>query len=153
MAEVLAVVASGAGLASLAIQLASEVQKLRKRHENLARLHGDIATVVEDLETVIIDLHDLEPATNDLLEQQIGPILVKRCRSGSASATERLANLSDIITARSSKRHTLKVIHRSPEWKTELRELQSMVTGLKQDLVRYCVPIILKTTIRSGLEP
>ncbi|KAF7557967.1 hypothetical protein G7Z17_g242 [Cylindrodendrum hubeiense] len=83
MAEVVAVVASGAGLASLAIQLAEGAHKFRQRHENTRRLHSDVAILIEDLGVIIMQLNDLETVTDGILEQQMGPIILERCRSQS----------------------------------------------------------------------
>lgn len=81
MAEVLAVVASGAGLASLALQLVDGVDRLRKRCENLKRLRKDTESVIEDLEMISLELRDFDINHLDILELQTGPILQGRYRA------------------------------------------------------------------------
>ena len=81
MAEVLSVVSGGAGLASLAIQLADGINRLRKRCEDIKRLRDDISTMIEDLEFITTLLRDLEGDHIEILELMVGPTILGRCRA------------------------------------------------------------------------
>ncbi|KAH6955652.1 ankyrin repeat-containing domain protein [Ilyonectria sp. MPI-CAGE-AT-0026] len=113
MAEVVAVVASGAGLASLALQLAEGVKRLRQRHRNAAGLLGDISTLVEDLDLITKQLNGLEADTHDILEQQMGPIILERCRRRSEILTERLTKLTANIPTGPSKMNAVRAVVQS----------------------------------------
>jgi hypothetical protein len=89
MAEVLAVVASGAGLASLAIQLADGIDRLRKRCENLEKLRDNIGTLIEDLEIIVEQLHNLEGDQSEILEFMAVPTALGRCQAGCENVIRR----------------------------------------------------------------
>jgi len=139
MAEVLAVVASGAGLASLVIQLADGIDRLRKRCENLERLRDDIADLIKDLETISLDLQDLEIDRKDILEFQVGLIVQGRCRARCEDVTRRLENLIKVIPITSSrllKGRVLRTLFESKKWKIDLDALRSATMDFKLDIVR-----------------
>ncbi|KAL6921481.1 hypothetical protein FSHL1_005451 [Fusarium sambucinum] len=81
MAELLGVVAGGAGLVSLA-------------------LHAPI-----------------------ILQEQLGPIMLEKCRSRSASVVARLHSLVQAIPITASKRELIRAAFRSGQLKSELDEL------------------------------
>ncbi|KAH8651793.1 hypothetical protein BGZ61DRAFT_487579 [Ilyonectria robusta] len=141
MAEVVAVVASGAGLASLALQLAEGVKRLRQRHRNAAGLLGDLSTLVEDLDLITKQLNGLEADTHDILEQQMGPIILERCRRRSEILTERLTKLTANIPTGPSRMNAVRAVVRSKRWNTELEELRNAVSGVQLELLQYCIPI------------
>ncbi|KAG4263488.1 hypothetical protein FPRO03_09795 [Fusarium proliferatum] len=134
MAELLGIVAGGAGLASLALQLVDGGQKLRKRYKNVKGLGGNILWLSEDIELIGKQLIQLETSASDIMQEQLGPIMMGRCRDRSARVADRLANLAGDIPVNSSRRQIIRTTFRSGQWKGELDELQALVTGLKQDI-------------------
>ncbi|KAF5600496.1 hypothetical protein FPANT_2347 [Fusarium pseudoanthophilum] len=134
MAELLGIVAGGAGLASLALQLVDGGQKLRQRYKNTKVMGGSIAWLSEDVELIGKQLMQLEASANDIMQEQLGPIMMGRCRDRSARVADRLANLAGGIPETSSRRQIIRTTFRSSQWKGELDELQALVTGLKQDI-------------------
>ncbi|KAI7772075.1 hypothetical protein LZL87_009238 [Fusarium oxysporum] len=116
MTELLGAVAGGAGLASLALQLVNGGQKLRQRYKNIKGLGGNISWLSEDIELIGKQLIQLETSANDIMQEQLGPIMMERCRD------------------------------RSGQWKGELDELQALVTGPKQDISQYTAPPLILST-------
>ncbi|KAF5267047.1 hypothetical protein FOXYS1_2095 [Fusarium oxysporum] len=114
MAELLGIVAGGAGLASLALQLVDGGQKLRQRYKNVKSLGVNISWLSEDIELIGKQLIQLETSADDIMQEQLGPIMMERCRD------------------------------RSGQWKGELDELQALVTGLKQDISQYTIPPLIR---------
>lgn len=138
MAEVLAVVAGGAGLASLAIQLADGVDRLRKRCESLERLRHDIGNLIDDLKMMSLELHNLEIGHINILEFEVGPIILSRCRACCKNIPKRLETLITVIPiapSRLSNRRALRILFKSKKWNIELEELRSAVTNLKLDII------------------
>ncbi|KAF5564941.1 hypothetical protein FNAPI_1909 [Fusarium napiforme] len=131
MAELLGIVAGGAGLASLALQLVDGGQKLRQRYKNVKGLGGNITWLSEDVELIGKQLMQLETSADDIMQEQLGPIMMGRCRDRSARVADRLASLAS-------------------QWKGELGELQVLVTGLKQDISQYTTPLLSACTA-SGM--
>ncbi|KAF4450625.1 cytochrome p450 oxidoreductase [Fusarium austroafricanum] len=115
MAELLGIVAGGAGLASLAIQLANGGQKLRHRYKDAKDLGNKLSWLCEDLEIMGKQLMQLETDTSSILQQQLGPIMLERCRSRSASIATRLENLTSTIPANQSKKQFIHIAFRSAE--------------------------------------
>ncbi|RYC96935.1 hypothetical protein BFJ63_vAg101 [Fusarium oxysporum f. sp. narcissi] len=134
MAELLGIVAGGAGLASLALQLVDGGQKLRHRYKNAKGFGGNITWLSEDIELIGKQLIQLEASADDIMQEQLGPIMMERCRDRSAKVADRLANLAGDIPLNSSRRQIIRTAFRSGQWKGELNELQALVTGLKQDI-------------------
>ncbi|CVL00836.1 uncharacterized protein FPRN_08343 [Fusarium proliferatum] len=134
MAELLGIVAGGAGLASLALQLVDGGQKLRQRYKNVKGLGGNILWLSEDIELIGKQLIQLKTSADDVMQEQLGPIMMGRCRDRSARVADRLANLAGDIPVNSSRRQIIRTTFRSGQWKGELDELQALVTGLKQDI-------------------
>ncbi|RBA09863.1 hypothetical protein FPRO05_05799 [Fusarium proliferatum] len=141
MAELLGIVAGGAGLASLALQLVDGGQKLRQRYKNVKGLGGNILWLSEDIELIGKQLIQLETSADDIMQEQLGPIMMGRCRDRSARVADRLANLAGDIPVNSSRRQIIRTTFRSGQWKGELDELQALVTGLKQDISQYAIPL------------
>ncbi|KAF5985965.1 hypothetical protein FCOIX_1770 [Fusarium coicis] len=132
MAELLGIIAGGAGLASLALQLAEGGQKLRQRYKNVKGLGGNITWLSEDIELIGKQLIQLETSADDIMQEQLGPIMMGRCRDQAANVADRLANLAGDIPANSSRRQIIRNTFRSGQWKCELGELQVLVTGLSK---------------------
>ncbi|WJG35385.1 uncharacterized protein FOBCDRAFT_240361 [Fusarium oxysporum Fo47] len=84
MAELLGIVAGGAGLASLALQLVDGGQKLRQRYKNVKSLGVNISWLSEDIELIGKQLIQLETSADDIMQEQLGPIMMERCRDRSA---------------------------------------------------------------------
>jgi hypothetical protein len=140
MAEVLAVVASGAGLASLAIQLADGIDRLRKRCENLEKLRDNISTLIDDLDLLSLQLQGLEVDQIEILEFSMGPVVLGRCRARCEDVIKKLEALIAVIpvtSSRGSKRRILRSLFKSKKWKIEFEELRSVVMDLKLDFIRY----------------
>jgi hypothetical protein len=139
MAEVLAVVASGAGLASLVIQLADGIDRLRKRCEDLEKLRDNIGTLIEDLELIRLQLQDLESDHKEILEFMTGPIVLGRCQTCCEEVIKRLETLIAVIpitSSKDSKRRILRTLFESKKWKKEFNDLRRVVWDLKLDLIR-----------------
>ncbi|EKJ67893.1 hypothetical protein FPSE_11902 [Fusarium pseudograminearum CS3096] len=134
MAELLGIVAGGAGLVSLALQLVDGGQKLRDRYKNAKGLEGNILWLGQDLELIGQQLIQLESSAYIILQEQLGPIMLERCRSRSACVAARLDSLTQAMPVTISKRELIQATLRSGQWKSELEELQCLVTGLKQDI-------------------
>ncbi|RBR12407.1 hypothetical protein FVER53590_09254 [Fusarium verticillioides] len=145
MAELLGIVAGGAGLASLALQLVDGGQKLRQRYKNVKGLGGNITWLSEDVELIGKQLIQLEASADDIMQEQLGPIMMGRCRDRSAIVADRLANLAGDMPANSSRRQIVRTTFRSGQWKGELDDLQTLVTGLKQDISQYTAPLPIFT--------
>ncbi|VZI08346.1 unnamed protein product, partial [Fusarium fujikuroi] len=141
MAELLGIVAGGAGLASLALQLVDGGQKLRQRYKNVKGLGGNILWLSEDIELIGKQLIQLETSADDIMQEQLGPIMMGRCRDRSARVADRLANLAGDIPVNSPRRQIIRTTFRSGQWKGELDELQALITGLKQDISQYAIPL------------
>jgi hypothetical protein len=143
MAEVLAVVASGAGLASLAIQLADGIERLRKRCENLEKLRDNIGTLIGDLEIIVEQLHYLEAGHIEILEFMVVPTALGRCQVGCENVIRRLETLIAGIPTMSSGGsktrilRTLRTLFKSKKWKIEFDELRSAVHGLQLNFTGY----------------
>ncbi|KAJ4247178.1 hypothetical protein NW762_013317 [Fusarium torreyae] len=137
MAELLGIVAGGAGLASLALQLIEGGQRLRHRYKQMMGLQDGVTRLSEDLEVIGKHLIHLEASSPDVLREQLGPVMLERCRSRSASVATRLARLTALIPGNSPKRRTIRAAFQSSQWKGELDELQSLVAGLNQDISLY----------------
>ena len=138
MAEVLAVVASGAGLASLAIQLADGIDRLRKHCENLKKLHDNIATLIEDLEIIAEQLHSLEVDYIEILKVMVVPPALGRCQAGCENVIKKLETLIAGMPSTSSggsQTRILRTLFKTRKWKMEFDELKSAVHGLKLDLI------------------
>jgi hypothetical protein len=139
MAEILAVVASGAGLASLALQLADGIERLRKRCEDLEKLRDNIGHLIEDLEFVALQLKALEADHFEVLEFPMGPALLGRCQAHSEDVIKKLKELIAVIpitSSRVSKYRIMRALIKSKRWKIEFNDLRSVVQDLKLDLVR-----------------
>ncbi|GKU04043.1 hypothetical protein FLAG1_06287 [Fusarium langsethiae] len=134
MAELLGVVAGGAGLVSLALQLVNGGQKLRHRYKNAKGIEGNVSWLCQDLELIGQQLIQLESSAPVILQEQLGPIMLERCRSRSAAVAARLDSLTQAIPVTTSKRELIRATFRSGQWKSEFEELQCLVTGLKQDI-------------------
>ncbi|QPC77109.1 hypothetical protein HYE68_007861 [Fusarium pseudograminearum] len=134
MAELLGIVAGGAGLVSLALQLVDGGQKLRNRYKNAKGLEGNVLWLGQDLELIGQQLIQLESSAYIILQEQLGPIMLERCRSRSAYVAARLDSLTQAMPVTISKRELIQATLRSGQWKSELKELQCLVTGLKQDI-------------------
>ncbi|RGP67526.1 hypothetical protein FLONG3_8452 [Fusarium longipes] len=134
MAELLGIIAGGAGLASLALQLVEGGQKLRHRYKNAKGLEGNVSWLSQDIELIGRQLIQLESSAPSILQEQLGPIMLERCRSRSASVAARLDSLTEEIPITVSKREIIRATFRSGQWRSELDELQCLVTGLKQDI-------------------
>ncbi|KAF4344188.1 hypothetical protein FBEOM_1866 [Fusarium beomiforme] len=143
MAELLGIVAGGAGLTSLALQLVDGGQKLRHRYKNVKCLECNILWLSEDIELIRKQLIQLETSSNEVLQEQLGPIMMERCRDRSSRVAARLTSLPTDIPVNLSRRHIVRATFRSGQWKGELDELQSLVTGLKQDISQYTEPSIV----------
>ncbi|KAG8353688.1 hypothetical protein FVEN_g12925 [Fusarium venenatum] len=113
MAELLGVVAGGAGLVSLALQLVDGGQKLRHRYKNTKGLEGNVLWLGQDLELIGQQLIQLESSAPIILQEQLGPIMLERCRSRSASAAARLHSLVQAIPITISKRELIRAVFRS----------------------------------------
>jgi len=140
MAEVLAVVASGAGLTSLAIQLADGIDRLRKRCENLEKLRDNIGTLIEDLEIIAEQLHNLEVDHTEILEFMVVPTALGRCQAGCENVIRRLETLIAGIPSTSpggSKTRILRTLFKSKKWKIEFDELRSAVHGLQLNFIGW----------------
>ena len=140
MAEVLAVVAGGAGLASLAIQLADGIDRLRKRCDNLANLRDNIGTLIEDLEIIVEQLHILEVDHIKILEFTVAPTAIGRCQAGCENVIRRLETLIAGIPSTSSRRsktRILRALFKSKKWKIEFGELRSAVHGLQLNFIGW----------------
>ena len=140
MAEVLAVVASGAGLASLAIQLADGIDRLRKRCENLEKLRDNISTLIGDLEIIVEQLHYLEAGQVEILEFMVVPTALGRCQVGCENVIRRLETLIAGIPTMSSggsKTRILRTLFKSKKLKIEFDELRSAVHGLQLNFTGY----------------
>jgi hypothetical protein len=140
MAEVLAVVASGAGLASLAIQLADAIDRLRKRCENLTKLRDNIGTLIEDLEIIVEQLRNLEVDHIEMLEFMVVPTALGRCQAGCETVIRRLEALIAAIPTTSSggsKTRILKTLFKSTKWKNEFDELRTAVHGLQLNFIGW----------------
>ncbi|KAF8852013.1 ankyrin [Acephala macrosclerotiorum] len=138
MAEVLAIVASGAGLASLAIQLADGIDRLRKRCENLEKLRDNIGTLIEDLEIIAEQLHNLEVDHIEILEFMVVPTALGRCQAGCENVIRRLETLIAGMPSTSSggsKTRILRTLFKSKKWKIEFDELRSVVHGLQLNFI------------------
>ena len=81
IAEVLAVVASGAALASLVIRLTDVIDWLRKRCEDLEKLCDSIGVLIKDLEINRLQLEDLESDHKEISEFITGPIVITDVKS------------------------------------------------------------------------
>jgi hypothetical protein len=139
MAEILAVVASGAGLASLALQLADGIERLRKRCEDLEKLRENIGNLIDDLEFDALHLKALEADHFEVLEFPMGPTLFGRCQTHSEDVIKKLKDLISVVPINSSglsKIWTLRAQLKSKRWKIEFNELRSAVRDLKLDLTR-----------------
>ncbi|KAF5544427.1 hypothetical protein FMEXI_6540 [Fusarium mexicanum] len=134
MAELLGIVAGGAGLASLALQLVDGGQKLRQHYKNVKGLGCNISWLSEDIELISKQLIQLEASADDIMQEQLGPIMMGRCRERSARVADRLANLAGDVPVTSSRRQIIRITFRSGQWKDELDDLQALVTSLKQDI-------------------
>jgi hypothetical protein len=140
MAEVLAVVASGAGLASLAIQLADAIDRLQNRCENLEKLRDNIGTLMEDLRIIVEQLHDLEGDHIERLEFMVVPTALGRCQAGCKDVIRRLETLIAGIpstSSRGSKTRILRTLFKSKKWKLEFDELRSAVHDLKLNFIGW----------------
>jgi hypothetical protein len=140
MAEVLAVVASGAGLASLAIQLADGIDRLRKRCENLEKLRDNIGTLIEDLEIIVEQLHNLEGDQIEILEFMAVPTALGRCQAGCENVIRRLETLIAGMPSTSSggsKTRILRTLFKSKKLKIEFDELRSAVHGLQLNFIGW----------------
>ncbi|KAF5681877.1 hypothetical protein FCIRC_5306 [Fusarium circinatum] len=143
MAELLGVVAGGAGLVSLALQLVDGGQRLRQRYKNVKGLGYNISWLSEDIDLIGKQLIQLETSADDIMQEQLGPIMTGRCRDRSTTLADRLANLAGDIPGNSSRRQIIRTTFKSSQWKSELGELQALVTGLKQDISQYTIhPLI-----------
>ncbi|KAL4723768.1 hypothetical protein ACLX1H_009412 [Fusarium chlamydosporum] len=134
MAELLGIVAGGAGLVSLALQLVDGGQKLRNRYKNAKGLKSNVLWLSQDLELIGQQLVQIESYAPTILQQQLGPIMLERCRSRSASVAARLENLTEALPVSTSRSHLIRATFRSSQWKSELDELQCLVSSLKQDI-------------------
>ncbi|KAM0372595.1 hypothetical protein ACHAPY_009619, partial [Fusarium culmorum] len=134
MAELFGVAAGGAGLLSLALQLVDNGKKLRHRYKNAKGLGSGLSQLGEDLELIGQQLGHLEKSAPCILQEQMGPIMFERCRSQSATLTKRVDGFTQTIPATISKRELVRVTFRSGQWKSELDELQCLITGLKHDI-------------------
>ncbi|KAF4956683.1 hypothetical protein FGADI_3672 [Fusarium gaditjirri] len=145
MAEVLGIVAGGAGLASLALQLVDGGQKLRQRYKNVKGFGGNVTWLIEDIELIGKQLIQLETSADDIMQEQLGPIMMGRCRDRSARVADRLSILAGDIPANPQRRQIIRTTFRSGHWKGELDELQALVTSLKQDISQYTAPPLIFT--------
>ncbi|KAK2480087.1 hypothetical protein H9L39_09461 [Fusarium oxysporum f. sp. albedinis] len=143
MAELLGIVAGGAGLASLALQLVDGGQKLRHRYKNAKGMEVNVLWLSEDIELIGKQLIQLEASADDIMQEQLGPIMMGRCRDRSAKVADRLANLAGDLPVNSSRIQMIRTTFRSGQWKGELDELQALVTGLKQDISQYTTPPLI----------
>jgi hypothetical protein len=140
MAEVLAVVASGAGLASLAIQLADGIDRLRKRCENLEKLCDNISSLIEDLEIIVEQLNNLEGDHIEILEFIAAPTALGRCQAGCENVIRRLETLIAGMPSTSSGGSTtriLRTLFKSKKLKLEFDELRSAVHGLQLNFIGW----------------
>jgi hypothetical protein len=139
MAEVLAIVASGAGLASLAIQLADGIDRLRKCCENLNDLRDNIGGLIEDLEIISLQLQGLKADHIQILEITMGPIILGRCQARCEEVIKILENLVaaiPIASSRGSKRRLMQALLKSKKRKSEFIDLRTVTGELKLDLIR-----------------
>ncbi|KAF5561142.1 hypothetical protein FPHYL_6330 [Fusarium phyllophilum] len=120
MAELLGIVAGGAGLASLALQLVDGGQRLRQRYKNVKGLGDNITWLSKDIELIGKQLMQLEASADDIMQEQLGPIMMGRCRDRCARVADRLVNLAGDIPANSSRRQIIRTTFRSGQWKGEL---------------------------------
>lgn len=153
MAEVLAVVASGAGLASLALQLADGIDRLRERCENLEKLRDNIGTLIEDLETITEQLRILEGDHNEILEFMAVPTAIGRCQAGCENVIRRLETLIAGIPSTSSggsKTRILRTLFKSKKWKFEFDELRSAVRGLQLNFIGWVHDLLCEWCFSSA---
>ncbi|KAH6876377.1 hypothetical protein B0T10DRAFT_552525 [Thelonectria olida] len=157
MAEIVGIVASGAGLTSLALQLLDLAKRLRQRCENLRDLQDTTQQLLDDVEWNITQLHIIEADHSHILEAQRGPVLLERCRRCGSEVAKQLESLIQKLSessSSSSRLHAIKVAFNSKTWKTEVAELKMAVANFKQEII---VLICLLTSqqcvwIRAQLE-
>lgn len=140
MAEVLAVVASGAGLVSLAIQLADGIDRIRKRCEKLEKLRDNIGTLIEDLEIIAEQLQTLEVDHIEISEFMVAPAALGRCQECCENVMKRLETLivgMPTTSSGGSKTLIVRTLFRSKKWKIEFEELRSAVHSLRLKLIGW----------------
>ncbi|KAI3584391.1 hypothetical protein IWW34DRAFT_800390 [Fusarium oxysporum f. sp. albedinis] len=97
MAELLGIVAGGAGLASLALQLVDGGQKLRHRYKNAKGMEVNVLWLSEDIELIGKQLIQLEASADDIMQEQLGPIMMGRCRDRSAKHSYMQSSRSSLV--------------------------------------------------------
>ncbi|KAF4436320.1 hypothetical protein FACUT_6484 [Fusarium acutatum] len=130
MAELLGIVTGGAGLASLALQLVDGGQKLRQRYKNTKGFGGNITWLSEDIELICKQLMQLEASADDIMQEQLGPIMM------GSNLFKKTAHTDYIQVG---------------QWKGELDELQALVAGLKQGISQYTIHTLVRSEHRKSL--
>lgn len=135
MAEILAVVASGMGVASLAIQVASSVKKLKDFCDRAKDTPSEIRDTLDDIETLpfVIDEIEAIARSGDHLSQGLHAALLrsaKRCREAS---NELRSIVSEVETA--IQKHKFRGAVKGTLKKSRLDEIRQRLESAKMTCV------------------
>lgn len=143
MAEIFAAVASGAGLASLALQLLESSQKLKGLYHASRDAPRTVTDICFELETLSLQLRHLERRRqHDRLDTE----LLDRCIATCQHRTERVKSVVDDM-ARYMRKFTgfgkLYSAFREPEMRRLLEELESAKSSLSLAYITYCQYVVV----------
>lgn len=138
MAEVFAAVASGAGLASLAIQLLESSQKLKTLYDASKYAPRTISNLAFELETLSLQLRHLERhCQHDHLDTE----LLDRCVAMCDTRTKKVQFVVDEIARyirKSAGFGRVYTAFKEPEMRRLLEELEQAKGSLSLAYISYC---------------
>ncbi len=139
MAEIVGVVASGAGLFSLALQLIDLAEKFRKRCKHLGTIKNTAEELYDDIKMNTELLHYLENEHSHILDTQLGPVMLDKCLTCGNVIARKLERLIENVShlSSSSYGHALSIMLKSKVWKAEASELKVIVAEFKHDINTY----------------
>lgn len=152
MAEIFAAVASGAGLASLAIQLLESSQKLKGLYDASRDAPRTVTDLCFELETLSLQLRQLERhRQHDRLDTE----LLDRCIATCQHRTERVESVVDEM-ARYLSRFTrfgrMYTAFKEPEMRGLLEQLESAKNSLSLAYITYCQYVAITLGIKDAHE-
>lgn len=137
MAEIFAAVASGAGLASLAIQLFESSQKLKSLYDASRGAPRTVTDLCFELETLSLQLRQLERHR----QHESGTELLDRCIATCEQRSERVKSVVDDMARyfrRSAGFGKVYTAFKEPEMRSLLEDLEQAKSSLSLAYITYC---------------
>ena len=138
MAEIFAVVACGAGLVSLAIQLLESSRKLKGLYDTAKDAPSNVKDLCFDLETLSLQLRQLEQHRQ---HDRLNTELLDRCIAQCQRRTDKVSDVVDDMARyirRSAAFGRLYAAFKEPEVETLLDELERAKSSLSFTYISYC---------------